>query len=113
MTTIGSVLLAAPGFSVLVASRVGDAGLNVAAGAMTAVTAAGFFWMVRAMRTAIVTKNEEVVRRVVRAELEAFRSEFRAEMSEARKDIDAVAGQTSAAHRRIDGVMQAERDHRA
>ena len=108
-----TVLLASPGLALMLAgSRIGDTGLQVLGGVLTAITAAGFFWMVRAFRTAMIAKNEEITRRVVREVLQAELGPQMAELSDVVKDIDQVAGQVSAAHRRIDGVMQAERPPR-
>ena len=109
----GTVLLAAPGLALMLAgSRIGDTGLQLIGGVMTTVTAAGFFWMVRAFRTAMIAKNEEVTRRVVKEVLQAELGSLRAELSEVVKDIDQVAGQVSAAHRRIDGALLAEKPRR-
>ena len=104
-----SVLLAAPGLAVLFAgSKLNDAGLQYFGGVLTAITAAGFFWLVRSMRVAMTAKNEEVTRRVVQEVLQLELGALRAELHGQAQDIDRVAGEVSAAQRRIDGLMQRE-----
>lgn len=109
----GSLLLAAPGLALLAAgSRLTDAGLTYAGGVMTAVTVAGFAWMVRSVRMAVVSKNEEVTRRVVKEVMTDQLAGLRAELHGVAQDVDQARAEAAAAHRRIDGFMAGEGPHR-
>ena len=104
-----SVLLAAPGFAVLVAgSATRDVGLQVIGAVLTAVTLGAMAFTARAITKAVGARNEEVTRRVVKEEMQAALGGLRAELHGQAQDIDRVAGEVSAAQRRIDGLMQRE-----